>query len=100
MPTPTATARLPNSGALSRAPCSHSLENCTEKPDLLMKKSLSNCRVSELKVLWTSPGSAEPLHCFSRMVLSAGPSHTFRTSWFVSVSNTTKCRLRREHSSA
>lgn len=65
-----------------------------EKPDLLMKKSLSNCRVSELKVLWVSSGSMEPLHSLSRMSLSTGPSHTFRMSWAVSVSNTMKCRLR------
>ena len=64
-----------------------------EKPDLLMKKSLSNCRVSELKVLWMSSGSMEPLHSFSRTSLSTGPSQTFRMSWAVSVSNTMKCRL-------
>lgn len=75
----------------------HLLENCTEKPDLLMKKSLSNCRVRELKVLWMSSGSAEPLHSFSRMALSAGPSHTRRMSWASSVSNTMKCRLQGEH---
>ena len=76
----------------------HLLENWMEKPDLLMKKSLSNCSVSEWKVLWMSSGSAEPLHSFSRMALSTGPSHTFRMSWASSVSNTMKCRLQGEHS--
>lgn len=71
----------------------HLLENWMEKPDLLMKKSLSNCRVSELKVLWMSPGRAEPLHSFSKMLLSTGPSQTLRMSCAVSVSNTMKCRL-------
>lgn len=69
-----------------------------EKPDLLMKKSLSNCSVRALNVLWMSSGSREPLHSLSRMSLSRGPSHTFRVSWAVSVSNTMKCRLWREQS--
>lgn len=71
----------------------HLLENWMEKPDLLMKKSLSNCSVSELKVLWMSSGSAEPLHSFRRMLLSSGPSYTLRMSCASSVSNTMKWRL-------
>lgn len=72
------------------------LENWMEKPDLLMKKSLSNCNVNELKVLWISSGSAEPLHSLRSMLLSIGPSHTFKMSWATSVSKTIKCRLQRE----
>lgn len=73
------------------------LENWMEKPDLLMKKSLSNCNVNELKVLWISSGRAEPLHSFRSMLLSIGPSHTFKMSWATSVSKTIKCRLQREN---
>lgn len=76
------------------------LENWMEKPDLLMKKSLSNCNVNELKVLWISSGRADPLHSFRRMLLSIGPSHTFKMSWAASVSKTIKCRLQREIKSA
>lgn len=75
----------------------HLLENCTEKPDLLMKKSLSNCRVRELKVLWMSSGSAEPLHSFSRMALSAGPSHTRMDAGPAPCQTRWKCRLQGEH---
>lgn len=63
---------------------------------MLMKKSLSNCNVNELKVLWISSGRAEPLHSLRSMLLSTGPSHTFKMSWATSVSKTIKCRLQRK----
>lgn len=66
------------------------------KPCLLVKKSVLNCRTTELKVLCRSLGRAGPLSSFSRTPLSTGPSQMRRTSWTSSVSNTRKWSLRRE----
>lgn len=65
-------------------------------PCLLVKKSVLNCRTTELKVLCRSLGRAAPLSSFSRTPLSTGPSQMRSTSWTSSVSNTRKWSLNRE----
>lgn len=66
------------------------------KPCLLVKKSVLNCRTTELKVLCRSLGSIEPLSSLRRTPLSTGPSQMRSTSWTSSVSNTRKWSLDRE----
>lgn len=66
------------------------------KPCLLVKKSVLNCRTTELKVLCRSLGRAGPLSSFSSTPLSTGPSQMRSTSWTSSVSNTRKCSLHGE----
>lgn len=73
-------------------------ENWMAKPCLLVKKSVLNCRTTELKVLCRSLGKAEPLSSFSRTPLSTGPSQMRSTSWTSSVSNTRKWSLDRDKS--
>lgn len=68
-------------------------ENWMAKPCLLVKKSVLNCRMTELKVLWMSPGSPEPLISFSRIPFSTGPSQIRSTSWNSSVWKTMKWSL-------
>ena len=70
-------------------------ENCRAKPCLLVKKSVVNCRLTVLKVLWASGGSAEPLSSLSSTPPSWGPSQIRSTSWTSSVWKTRKCRLRK-----
>lgn len=66
------------------------------KPCLLVKKSVLNCRTTELKVLCRSLGSIGPLSSLRRTPLSTGPSQMRSTSWTSSVSNTRKWSLDRE----
>lgn len=68
-------------------------ENCRAKPCLLVKKSVVNCRLTVLKVLWASGGSTEPLSSLNRTPPSWGPSQIRSTSWTSSVWKTRKCRL-------
>lgn len=70
-------------------------ENCKAKPCLLVKKSVVNCKVIVLKVLWASGGNADPLSSLSRTPPSCGPSQIRSTSWTSSVWKTRKCRLKR-----
>lgn len=72
---------------------SSSPENCRAKPCLLVKKSVVNCRLMVLKVLWASGGSTEPLSSLSRTPPSWGPSQIRSTSCTSSVWKTRKCRL-------
>lgn len=71
----------------------HTPENCRAKPCLLVKKSVVNCRLTELKVLWRSGGSVEPLSSLSNTPPSWGPSQIRKTSCTSSVWKTRKCSL-------
>lgn len=78
----------------------HTPENWMAKPCLLVKKSVLNCRTTELKVLCRSLGSIGPLSSLRRTPLSTGPSQMRSTSWTSSVSNTRKWSLGRERRQA
>lgn len=78
-------------------PLSLSPENWRAKPCLLVKKSVVNCRLIVLKVLWTSWGSTEPLSSLSRTPPSWGPSQIRSTSWTSSVWKTRKWRLKNKN---
>lgn len=78
-------------------PPSLSPENWRAKPCLLVKKSVVNCRLIVLKVLWTSWGSTEPLSSLSRTPPSWGPSQIRSTSWTSSVWKTRKWRLKNKN---
>lgn len=71
----------------------HIPENCRAKPCLLVKKSVVNCRLTELKVLWRSGGSVEPLSSLRSTPPSWGPSQIRKTSCTSSVWKTRKCNL-------
>lgn len=81
----------------SPPPLSLSPENWRAKPCLLVKKSVVNCRLIVLKVLWTSWGSTEPLSSLSRTPPSWGPSQIRSTSWTSSVWKTRKWRLKNKN---
>ena len=85
-----------HSSQLNHHPSS-SPENCRAKPCLLVKKSVVNCRLTVLKVLWASGGSIEPLSSRSRTPPSWGPSQIRSTSWTSSVWKTRKWRLLKRH---
>lgn len=86
------TSPLPPSIPSSHHPA-FSPENCRAKPCLLVKKSVVNCKLTVLKVLWASGGSAEPVSSLSRTPPSWGPSQIRSTSWTSSVWKTRKCIL-------
>lgn len=83
-------------GSKALAAGKHIPENWMAKPCLLVKKSVLNCRTTELKVLCRSLGITGPLSSLRSTPLSTGPSQMRSTSCTSSVSNTRKCSLDRE----